>query len=223
MPRKRKAKGALLPHPLAQLRTTLGWTREDCAKETGIPAATIQNIERATTPLTWAQAREIDAVTGCHGFDLGHKSEQWRTAFRLYPAKLEEAAADPAKAEEFTPLDLKGNSYSKEFYEMYCREPVAIETREKAIEDLTMRIKLLLGPLAKEPRKFRRAYRHLAQVFDDERAAAALSDLDISNYATRFGKANRSTLTVAQLDGLRRRIDGRRVARDQEEQEAQTG
>jgi transcriptional regulator with XRE-family HTH domain len=202
MPRKRKAKGAPLPHPLAQLRATLGWTREDCAKETGIPAATIQNIERATTPLTWEQARVIDAVTGCHGFDLGHKSDQWRAAFRLYPAKLEEAAADPAKAAEYAPTDLLGSPYSKEFYEKYCRQPVAIETREKAIEDLTMRIKLLLGPLAKEPRKFRRAYRHLAQVFDDERTAAELSDLDISDYATRFGKASQLTKTVAQLDCL---------------------
>jgi transcriptional regulator with XRE-family HTH domain len=62
MPKKPKAPGGLLPHPLAQLRATLGWTREQCAKETGIPAPTIQNIERATTPLTWDQARIIDAA-----------------------------------------------------------------------------------------------------------------------------------------------------------------
>jgi len=202
MPRRKKPKGAVLPHPLAQLRTTLGWTREQCADETGIPAATIQNIERATTPLTWEQARVIDAVTGCHGFDLGHKSEIWRTIFRIDPAILVDAAAEPAQAAEYAPMDLEGNPYSKEFYEKYCREPLAPETREKAIDDLTMRIKLLLGPLAKEPRKFRRAYRHLAQVFDDERAAAELSDLDISDYATRFGKAAQRTLTVAELDNI---------------------
>jgi len=203
MPKKRKAKEAILPHPLAQLRTTLGWTREQCAKETGIPAATIQNIERATTPLTWAQARVIDAVTGCHGLNLHYKSELWRSVFDADRSILENAAADPKQAAEYTPTDLEGDPYSKEFYDKYCCQPVAPETREKAIEDLTMRIKLLLGPLAKEPRKFRRAYRHLAQVFDDERAAAELSDLDISEYATRFGKANQGALTVAKFDTLR--------------------
>jgi hypothetical protein len=200
MPKKPKAKRGPLPHPLAQLRATLGWTREQCAKETGIPAPTIQNIERATTPLTWEQARIIDAVTGCHGYDLGHKSEQWRTMFRIHPAILGDAAADPVKAAEYAPMTLEGNPYSKEFFERYSQDLLAPGTRENAIEDLTMRIKLLLGPLAKEPRKFRRAYRHIAQVFDDELAAAKLGDLDMANYAERFGKAMRKDVTVKELE-----------------------
>ena len=203
MPRKRKAKGGLLPHPLAQLRATLGWTREQFANETGIPAPTIQNIERATTPLTWDQARIIDAATGCHGLDLGYKAEMWRLAFRMHPPTLEKAARNPELAAKYVPTDMEGNPYSKEFYAKYCREPISSETREKSVDDLTMRIKLLLGPLAKEPRKFRRAYRHLAQVFDDEKAAAELGDLDIAEYAQRFGKARRGQLTVAELDNMR--------------------
>ena len=202
MPKKRKAQGALLPHPLAQLRATLGWTREQCAKETGIPAPTIQNIERATTPLTWDQARIIDAATGCHGLDLGYKSDLWRAAFRYDLAGLQKATTDHALAAPYTPTDLEGKPYTKVFYDTYCRVPLSPESREKAIEDLTMRVKLLLGPLSKEPRKFRRAYRHLAQLFDDEKTAAELGDLDIAEYAQRFGKARRRQLTVAELDTI---------------------
>jgi transcriptional regulator with XRE-family HTH domain len=203
MPKKRKAQGALLPHPLAQLRATLGWTREQCAKETGIPAPTIQNIERATTPLTWDQARIIDAVTGCHGLDLGYKSDLWRAAFRYDLAGLQKAATDPALAATYAPTDLEGQPYSREFYDKYCQMPLSVESREKAIKDLAMRVKLLLGPLAKEPRKFRRAYRHLAQLLNDEKAAAELDDLQIAEYATRFGKAAQGTITVAELDATR--------------------
>ena len=203
MAKKKKPKGELLPHPLAQLRATLGWTREECAKETGIPAPTIQNIERGTTPLTWDQAQEIDAVTGCQGLDLGYKSDLWRSVFRLDPAQLERAAADPALAAEYAPTDLEGNLYSKIFFAKYCDLPLPAESREKAVNDLAMRLKLLLGPLTKEPRKFRRAYRHLAQILDDEKAAADLNDLQIAEYATRFGKAVQSTLTVAKLDTVR--------------------
>ena len=203
MAKKRKPKGELLPHPLAQLRATLGWTREQCAQETGIPAPTIQNIERGTAPLTWDQARVVDAVTGCHGLDLGYKSDLWRSVFRLDPAQLEQAAADPVLAAEYAPTDLEGNPYTKSFHETYCREPLGPETRERAIKDLTMRIELLLGPLAKEPRKFRRAYRHLAQLLDNEKEVAELSDLDISEYAQRFGKATQKQRTVAELDSTR--------------------
>jgi transcriptional regulator with XRE-family HTH domain len=203
MPKKRKAQGTLLPHPLAQLRATLGWTREQCAKETGIPAPTIQNIERATTPLTWDQARIIDAVTGCHALDLGYKSDLWRAAFRHDLAGLQKAATDPALAAPYAPTDLEGRAYARKFYDTYCQLPLPAESREKALKDLTMRLQLLLGPLAKEPRKFRRAYRHLAQVLDDEKAAAELDDLKIAEYATRFGKAIQGTLTVAELDATR--------------------
>jgi len=203
MPKKPKAKKGSLPHPLAQLRATLGWTREQCARETGIPAPTIQNIERATASLTWEQARLIDAVTGCHGLDLSHKAEMWRMVFRMQPPTLEKAARNPELAAKYAPMDLDGHAYSKAFYDKYCLEPISPQTREKAVEDLNTRIKLLLGPLAKEPRKFRRAYRHLAQVFDDEKNAAELGDLDIAEYAQRFGKASQGQLTVAELDKLR--------------------
>ena len=203
MARKRKAKTPVLLHPLAQLRATLGWTREQCAKETGIPAATIQNIERATTPLTWEQARVIDAVTGCSGLDLGYKSEAWRALFKARHTHLENAAKDKEIAGEFAPRDLEGNFYSEEFYRKYCGEPLRDGVREKAIEDLGMRIELLLGPLTKEPRKFRRAYRHLAQLLDDERMAAELGEHDIAEYAQRFGKARQTEATVADLDAMR--------------------
>lgn len=203
MAKKRKPKGELLPHPLAQLRATLGWTREQCAQETGIPAPTIQNIERGTAPLTWDQARVVDAVTGCHGLDLGYKSDLWRSVFRLDPAQLEQAAADPVLAAEYAPTDLEGNPYTKVFFAKYCDLPLSAESREKAVNDLVMRVRLLLGPLTKEPRKFRRAYRHLAQLLDDEKAAADLDDLQIAEYATRFGKAVQTTLTVAELDTVR--------------------
>jgi transcriptional regulator with XRE-family HTH domain len=69
-------------HPLHQLRDILEWSREDCAKQTGLKTATIQNIERGAAPLPEDAAFAIEAATSCNAMRLLESSESWRKGWQ---------------------------------------------------------------------------------------------------------------------------------------------
>ncbi len=201
-----KSQGSPQPphkHPLQQLRDILGWSREKCAEETGLKAATIQNIERGAAPLPEDAAFAIEAATSCNAMALAESSEVWRRMRQEQPDIFAQSGASTRAAEVFTPKTLNGLPFTKEVYDSYRRSALSPEDIKNAIHDLNLRIDLLLGPLGSKPEKFRRMYRYLAQVLNKERREAGPSDSEIAEYALQFGAAELKEMTIAELSATK--------------------
>jgi len=183
-------------HPLHQLRDILGWSRETCAKETGLKAATIQNIERGAAPLMDDAAFAIEAATGCNAIRLTRSADAWRQRAAGQPRVLGEALLDLT---QFEPVLLDGTPYKKEFYQHYKRAALQPQAVDKATDDLSRRIKLLLGPLAGRPEKFRRLYRYLVQVLNRAKDESGPSDAEMMEFARRTGEVKLEQPTLREL------------------------
>lgn len=186
-------------HPLHQLRDILGWSREDCAKQTGLKTATIQNIERGAAPLPEDAAFAIEAATSCNAMKLMESAEAWRKAWQEKNASFLQSAELPEAVEFFTPKTLSGSLFSKETYDSYRQSALSTDDVKKAIDDLTWRVDLLLGPLASQPEKFRRMYRYLAQLLNKERRESGPSDSDMAEYALQQGSSELKEMTIGEL------------------------
>jgi transcriptional regulator with XRE-family HTH domain len=199
MSRKNAQSPAPQKHPLQQLRDILKWSRETCAKETGLKPATIQNIERGVAPLPEEAAFAIEAATSCNAMALAESSETWRR-MKSEDAKLFAMAGhSQATSELFAPRALNGTFFTAESYECYKKATLSQKSVESAIHDLTIRLELLLGPLGSQPHRFRRMYRYLAQVLNKEKKEAAATDAEISEYALTLGRAELKEMTVEEL------------------------
>jgi transcriptional regulator with XRE-family HTH domain len=186
-------------HPLQQLREILGWSREQCAKETGLKASTIQNIERGAAPLPEEAAFAIEAATSCNAMELGLASEVWRRTRDENPDIFKHAGRVDSAHEMFAPKTLNGSRFTKDIYEGYKQAALEPQSVEKAIEDLSRRVRLLLGPLEQKPEKFRRLYRYLVQVMNKTRKEAGPDEAEMTNYAMRSGTAKLEECTVKEL------------------------
>lgn len=194
-------------HPLFQLRDILDWSREKCAEETGLKAATIQNIERGAAPLPEDAAFAIEAATSCNAMALAESSEVWRRMREEQPEIFAQSGASTRAAETFAPKTLNGSPFTKEVYDSYRRSALSPEDVRNAIDDLQQRVDLLLGPLGSKPEKFRRMYRYLAQLLNKERREAGPSDSDIAEYALQFGAAELKEMTIGELSATKEVAD----------------
>lgn len=185
-------------HPLQQLREILRWSREECAKETGLKASTIQNIERGAAPLPEEAAFAIEAATSCNALALMESSEAWRVRSKGGVAEESEAGSEMF-AVRLAPQSLKGAPFTKGDYESYKSTPLEPESVEAAINDLCVRIDLLLGPLGLKPQRFRRMYRYLVQILNRERRESGPTDPEMAEYALNQGKAELKVMSIGQL------------------------
>ncbi len=183
-------------HPLRQLREILDWSREVCARETGLKTATIQNIERGAAPLPDEAAFAIEAATGCNAIALMRSAAAWRDRANGEPGVPDAALLDRG---EFQPLLLDGEPYTAEFYREYKRAVLQPQAVEKAAEDLSRRIKLLLGPLERKPEKFRRLYRYLVQVLNRAKKESGPNDAEMTEFAREFGSVKLEQPTLGEL------------------------
>lgn len=186
-------------HPLRQLRDILGWSREKCAEETGLKAATIQNIERGAAPLPEDVAFAIEAATSCNAMELLQSSGVWRNMKTEHPANFVVGNLSSESLERLAPKTLGGSLFNKETYDFYRKSALSPEGVEKAIKDLSCRIDLLLGPLASKPEKFRRIYRYLAQVLNKEQRLSGPSDAEMAEYALGHGSSQLKVMTIGQI------------------------
>jgi transcriptional regulator with XRE-family HTH domain len=189
----------LLKHPLLQLREILGWSREKCAEETGLKPATIQNIERGAAPLPDDAAFAIEAATSCNAMELLESAAAWRKMYQDKRILLESAAGKKECTEVLAPRTLSGSLFNKETYDYYRKNALSTDDVKKAIDDLSCRVDLLLGPLAAKPEKFRRMYRYLAQLLNKEKRESGPSDNEIAEYALQFGNSELKEMTIAEL------------------------
>jgi len=185
-------------HPLEQLRKILDWSRDEFAKETGLKATTIQNIERDSAPLLEEAAFAIEAATSCNALALMESSEAWRVLSKRKGSEQSEAIKEAA-AVSLVPQSLKGAPFTKADYESYKSTPLDSDSVGSAIDDLSVRVDLLLGPLASKPQRFRRMYRYLVQVLNRERRESGPTDAEMAEYALNMGKAELREMTVGEL------------------------
>lgn len=172
------------PHPLATFRFITGLTREACGKIADLTAATIQNIELGKAPLYLENAELLEAYTGCSALRLLQLQEQWKDGKLKTRAEL---------------VTLDGTSFTPEAYEAYKATPIPAEDRERAIEDITARIDLILGGLGERSHDFRAAYRRMAQFTIKERERVALSDAEAEQRGQSKATVESKQMTLAQL------------------------
>jgi transcriptional regulator with XRE-family HTH domain len=194
-----KPHAELVKHPLLKLREILGWSRDKCAAETGLKPATIQNIERGAAPLPEEAAFAIEAATSCNAMELLESAAAWRKCFQDKKVLLELAAGQQETADILAPRTLSGSLFNKETYDSYRQNALSLDDVKKAIDDLSWRVDLLLGPLASKPDKFRRVYRYLAQLLNKERRESGPSDAEMADYARSFGKTELKEMTIGEL------------------------
>jgi transcriptional regulator with XRE-family HTH domain len=194
-----KPNADLVKHPLLKLREILDWSRDKCAAETGLKPATIQNIERGAAPLPEEAAFAIEAATSCNAMELLESAAVWRKCLQDKKILLELSAGQQEKADILAPRTLSGSLFSKETYDSYRQNALSLDDVKMAIDDLSWRVDLLLGPLASKPEKFRRVYRYLAQLLNKERRESGPSDVEMADYARSFGKTELKEMTIGEL------------------------
>jgi len=202
MKKPKAEKPAPPAHPLQQLRELLGWSRERCAKETGLKASSIQNIERGAAPLPVEAAFSIEASTSCNAMALAESAEVWRRMKEEEPHIFAMAGRSEMAVKKFKPLNLQGAEFTAETYLHYKKAALPPDNVRGAIQDLSQRIQLLLGPMASKPEKFRRMYRYLAQVLNSEKTDHGPTDAEMSEYALGMGKAELKEMTIGELASL---------------------
>jgi transcriptional regulator with XRE-family HTH domain len=198
-----KSDPALIKHPLLRLREILDWSRDKCAEETGLRPATIQNIERGAAPLPEEAAFAIEAATSCNAMELMESAAAWRKRYHDKKALLELAEGKEGSADILAPRTLGGSLFQKETYDAYRQNTLTTGDVQGAIDDLSWRVDLLLGPLAAKPHKFRRVYRHLVQLLNKERRESGLSDAEMAEYARPFGKTELKEMTIRELRAIK--------------------
>jgi transcriptional regulator with XRE-family HTH domain len=190
-------------HPLRQLRDILGWSREKFAAETGISQATVQNIERGVAPLTEEAAFAIEAATSCNAKALEQSAETWRMLKNeegeLFQRAEKSLSATAAAEKKMRPLRLDCQPFTAQEYINYQHTNLPQEGVEGALQDLGLRLDLLLRPLAGQPHRFRRMYRYLVQVLNKARDEKGPTPEDMAAYAMTRGKAVLDTKTIGEL------------------------
>lgn len=187
-------------HPLEQLRKILEWSRPECAKQAGISASSVQNIERGAAPLSADAAFALEAATGCNAMHLLESSETWRVMKNKHPDMMHIPVKPGSMAAEyFAPKTLQMRPFSAEMYRHYKSQPLRGEDAVKSAQDLNNRIALLLGSLVNQPDRFRRTYRHLALMLNKERELAGVTDAQLDEFASRMGQATQKVMTLAEL------------------------
>lgn len=196
-----KSDTALIKHPLLRLREILDWSREECAEETGLRPSTIQNIERGAAPLLEEAAFAIEAATSCNAMELMESAAAWRKCYHDKKVLLELAEGKEGSADILAPRTLGGSLFQKETYDAYRQSALSTGDVQKAIDDLSCRVDLLLGPLAAKPHKFRRVYRHLVQLLNKERRESGPGDAEMAEYARSLGECQTELkeMTVGEL------------------------
>jgi transcriptional regulator with XRE-family HTH domain len=198
-----KSDTVLIKHPLLRLREILDWSRDKCAEETGLRPATIQNIERGAAPLPEEAAFAIEAATSCNAMELLESAAAWRKCYHDKKILFELAEGKEGSADILAPRTLGGSLFQKETYDAYRQNALTTGDVQGAIDDLSWRVDLLLGPLAAKPHKFRRVYRHLVQLLNKERRESGLSDAEMAEYARRFGKTELKEMTISELRAIK--------------------
>lgn len=199
----KKPEAELINHPLRRLRDILGWSRDKCAEETGLRPATIQNIERGAITLPEEAAFAIEAATSCNAMELMESAAAWRKCFQETKNLLELTEGREGSADILAPRTLGGSLFTKETYDSYRQNALSPEDAQKAIDDLCCRVDLLLGPLATKPHKFRRVYRHLAQLLNKVRRESGLSDAEMAEYAHPTGTTELKEMTIGELKAIK--------------------
>lgn len=171
-------------HPLQTFRDTIGMTREECARQADLTAATVQNIERGKAPLQLVAAELLEAATGVNAESLLEAHQKWVEGKLTGRARL---------------LDITGLDFTKDRYEAYQRNPITDERRDKAITDIQTRVDLLLGALATQSHKFRGSYRRLIRFLNKERIRSMVNELAMTERGRTRMEVESRTMTVAEL------------------------
>ena len=199
MTTKARRDSSPLKHPLHQLREILDWSREEFAKATGLKPATIQNIERGAAPLTHEAAFAIESATSCNSMALMQSSEAWRSLKTELPAHYEKSRASKVALEHLMPRRLDLAPFTKQDYVNYTKATLSAQNMDGAVQDLQLRIELLLRPLAAEPHRFRSLYRYLVQVLNKARNEKGPQSAEMNQYAATRGEVELKVMTVGEL------------------------
>jgi len=208
MSEKSKPQAAAAPnHPLRQLREILGWSREEFSKKIGMSQATVQNIERGAAPLPEEWAFAIEAATSCNAMALIESSNLWRKLQNEEKAFFETALQFPPAMVELEsrllPMRLDREPFTAQDYANYQGSRLAPESVDGALQDLGLRLDLLLRPLAAKPDRFRWMYRYLVQVLNKAKNERGPGDEAMTSYAMSRGKAKLDTKTIGELMKIR--------------------
>lgn len=202
---KKKAAAGFEPvhHPLRLLREILDWSREQFAREIGISQATVQNIERGAAPLTEEIAFAIEAATSCNAKALVQSAELWRSLKHdnadFFEAAGKTAAGLSKLVARLRPVRLDSGPFTAADYANYQKSGLPQESVDGALEDLGLRLDLLMRPLAGQPHRFRWMYRYLVQVLNKAKADKGPSNEEMTAFAMTRGEAELDTKTIGEL------------------------
>ena len=134
---------------------------------------------------------------------LSEGSDVWRR-LRTEDAKVFEKAAQSAAAsrvanDRMRPVRLDGEPFTAQDYDTYRGSRLAPESMEGALQDLGMRLDLLMRPLADQPDEFRWMYRYLVQTLNKARNERGPGAEAMTAYAMTLGKAELATKTIGEL------------------------
>jgi transcriptional regulator with XRE-family HTH domain len=160
-------------HPLARLRAIVGWTREECARVSGMTSANVQNVELGRSSLPEEAAARIQAATGCAGDSLLAKSSR--------------------------PLAFSGKVYTREIFEQWTTHPVDGDELAAAILDYKFRVENLLNTASKTPAQFRHLCMRLNQCLQDLPEDIGVSRGDLEAKSRLTAKTTVKTLSFSRL------------------------
>jgi hypothetical protein len=156
--------------------------------------------------LTEETAFAIEAATSCNAKALMQGAEVWRRLKNEDADFLERVGKSPAPALEMEkrlrPVRLDRGPFTLEDYANYRRSGLPQESVDGALEDLGVRLDLLLRPLAGQPHRFRWMYRYLVRVLNKARDENGPSNEDMVAYAMTLGKAALETKTIGELSKM---------------------
>ena len=153
----------------------LGMSRAKAAQELGIPAHTIDNIERRRVELSRTAAKIIEASTGCSSSSLL-------------------AGENPLKT-------VRGEDFSMATYTDWLANGVGNFTRERTMNDMITRVRLLLKAAADHsPALYRTTLFKMRGALESVRANTDISFSQIRSAARASAKSQDCELSLDELD-----------------------
>lgn len=160
---------------MARLRSTLGMSRAEAAREIGIPAYTIDNIERGKSPLSKDIAKTIEAATGCSARSLLRDDKPLQT--------------------------VDGRHFSKTTMQQWRTQEISAFTSEAVAASMALRASLIMrSAAAHSPGLYQRAFVELRTCLEDIREKLNISTSQIHSVARSGANTKTIQLTRAEID-----------------------
>lgn len=160
---------------MARFRSTLGMSRAEAAREIGIPAYTIDNIERVKSPLSKEIAKAIEASTGCSARSLLRDDKPLQT--------------------------VDGRHFSKATMHEWRTKEVAADTSEAVAAAMALRARLIVSAAAAHSSGlYHRAFVEVRTALEEIRAKLDISASQLRAVARTDAQGEQLELTRAEID-----------------------